>query len=276
MMSAEQSCLSARAELRFGGSSILHRGASSSSRKTRARGVRRHSSGRKLRRGRFRSINTPGLRACGYKTAPGRSNWPNRDPIAEKGGRNLYGFVDNRPLTRIDWLGLCTPGDKRKIKCNAHVSDWTSNPELDGAKGGLVDLAGDVQTFNRFISLVQIAVKAGKSVTEAIAQASAALFDEGVTVDARELARRLNELLKEGHGKWGGWSLWTRLTYEECQPCWFGLRTRWKRMPPTGWKEYNKDGIDGKGTFDDKLTAFRSVEAACAAHIEEFKSGGAK
>jgi hypothetical protein len=28
-----------------------------------------------------------------------------RDPIAEKGGYNLYGFVGNEPLNSIDYLG---------------------------------------------------------------------------------------------------------------------------------------------------------------------------
>jgi RHS repeat-associated protein len=110
VMSAEECCLSAHAELRFGGSSILHRSASSSSRKTRARGFRRHPSGRNSRRGRFRSINAAGLRACSYKTAPGRSNWPNRDPIGELGGFNLYGFVRNNPVGRYDPHGLLDAG----------------------------------------------------------------------------------------------------------------------------------------------------------------------
>jgi hypothetical protein len=102
VMSANQNCLSAHAELRFGDSSVLHRSSTTPARKTCARGFRRHSSGRNLRRGRFRSINTPGLRACRYKTAPGRSNWPNRDPIGEEGGRNLYVFAYNTPVSAFD------------------------------------------------------------------------------------------------------------------------------------------------------------------------------
>jgi hypothetical protein len=32
--------------------------------------------------------------------------WPNRDPIGEKGGLNLYGMVGNSPINRWDLLGL--------------------------------------------------------------------------------------------------------------------------------------------------------------------------
>jgi RHS repeat-associated protein len=37
---------------------------------------------------------------------PSLGRWPNGDPIGERGGRNLYGFVRNNPLGRIDRLGL--------------------------------------------------------------------------------------------------------------------------------------------------------------------------
>lgn len=58
-----------------------------------------------------------------YNPATGR--WLNRDPIAEKGGANLYGFVQNRPSALVDALGLlvvenCQQTDvddlKRKLK----------------------------------------------------------------------------------------------------------------------------------------------------------------
>jgi hypothetical protein len=133
-MSADQSCLPAHAELPFGGSSILHRSASSASRKTRAGGVRRHPSGRNSRRERFRSINTPDLRACGYKTAPGRSNWPNRDPIGEKGGLPLYVFVNNCPTLRFDINGLlidlicrlgCAPAIGLEVRQELQWRGWT-------------------------------------------------------------------------------------------------------------------------------------------------------
>jgi len=38
--------------------------------------------------------------------ASGRPKWPSRDPIGERGGLNLYGFVGNNGLNRSDYLGL--------------------------------------------------------------------------------------------------------------------------------------------------------------------------
>ena len=40
-----------------------------------------------------------------YQTAHGR--WFSRDPIGEKGGLNLYGFVTNDPMSLFDSYGLC-------------------------------------------------------------------------------------------------------------------------------------------------------------------------
>jgi len=34
------------------------------------------------------------------------ADWPNRDPIGERGGKNLYGFVGDDPIRRFDRLGL--------------------------------------------------------------------------------------------------------------------------------------------------------------------------
>ena len=44
-----------------------------------------------------------------YNPADGR--WINRDPIAEEGGWNLYGFVRNVPMICTDYLGKDTLGE---------------------------------------------------------------------------------------------------------------------------------------------------------------------
>ena len=74
--------------------------------KTRVGGFRRHASGQTSSRRRCRSIITPGSRGCVYKTMSGRHEWLNRDPIQEAGGLNLYRFVANNPINRVDPLGL--------------------------------------------------------------------------------------------------------------------------------------------------------------------------
>jgi len=43
-----------------------------------------------------------------YDSRDGR--WISRDPIGIDGGINLYGYVENMPLTFIDYLGFCSRG----------------------------------------------------------------------------------------------------------------------------------------------------------------------
>jgi RHS repeat-associated protein len=64
-----------------------------------------------------------------YDPLTGR--WPSRDPIGEKGGVNLYGFVGNSPISRLDILGLLTKDDKCVVEIDiAHSRGW-KNFELD-------------------------------------------------------------------------------------------------------------------------------------------------
>ena len=52
-----------------------------------------------------------GLNYYGYRYYdPVTGRWPSRDPIEEKGGYNLYGFVGNDSINRLDILGLDSPG----------------------------------------------------------------------------------------------------------------------------------------------------------------------
>jgi RHS repeat-associated protein len=51
--------------------------------------------------------NTEGLYYYGYRFYdPLTQRWLNRDPIGERGGINLYAFVGNDPVQKIDPLGL--------------------------------------------------------------------------------------------------------------------------------------------------------------------------
>jgi hypothetical protein len=103
-----------------------------SPRKTRVRGFYGCSSGRfSSRRRRSRRIAT-GCGVCGYKTASGRSKWPNRDPIEEAGGANLYEFVGNSPPDSIDVFGfdrrICFAGH-----CWIEVDTYDTNGNVNGS-----------------------------------------------------------------------------------------------------------------------------------------------
>jgi RHS repeat-associated protein len=55
---------------------------------------------------------TTGLYYYGYRFYdPNSGRWPSRDPIGERGGLNLYGFVGNNAVNWVDVLGLskCVP-----------------------------------------------------------------------------------------------------------------------------------------------------------------------
>jgi len=67
------------------------------------RALRNPSCGRKPLRGPMRKVRS-GFRY--YDAEKGR--WQSRDPINERGGRNLYGFAKNMPLDRVDLLGKAT------------------------------------------------------------------------------------------------------------------------------------------------------------------------
>jgi len=85
---------------------------------------------------------TPGSRACAYRTASGRAKWINRDPIGERGGISLYGFVANSPLDLIDPLGLLTKEECAALrdqifgKAAALLDDLRRYDPVEDFKGG--------------------------------------------------------------------------------------------------------------------------------------------
>jgi integrase/recombinase XerD len=55
--------------------------------------------------------NAPRVGDYGYRYYnPQLGRWPSRDPIQERGGLNLYGFVGNSGVNQLDALGLYAPG----------------------------------------------------------------------------------------------------------------------------------------------------------------------
>jgi RHS repeat-associated protein len=51
--------------------------------------------------------NETGFLYYGYRYYnPSTGKWPSRDPVGERGGMNLYAFLDNNPVCRVDKMGL--------------------------------------------------------------------------------------------------------------------------------------------------------------------------
>ena len=69
-----------------------------------------------------------GLVYYGYRYYdPGTGRWVSRDPIAELGGLNLYGFALNDPVDYVDKLGMTC------LSCNAVPAQ---GPDADAGGGG--------------------------------------------------------------------------------------------------------------------------------------------
>ena len=79
-----------------------------------------------------------GLLYYGYRYYnPATGRWPNRDPIAEQGGHNLYGSVYNDPLSRIDTNGreigsICPKCGQYYV--GVHICPPSPQPGREGTK----------------------------------------------------------------------------------------------------------------------------------------------
>ena len=63
--------------------------------------------------------------------------WPNRDPIGELGGRNLYNFVQNDSVNGVDFVGLCkvhSSGFRYRVSIAALDAHQVGTPYADLAK----------------------------------------------------------------------------------------------------------------------------------------------
>jgi len=72
---------------------------------------------------------------------PVTGRWPNRDPIEEEGGYNLYGFVGNHSVNNIDYLGMLGIFDGFKSAFRDFGFGLANNYAILGL--GIADAFGD-------------------------------------------------------------------------------------------------------------------------------------
>jgi RHS repeat-associated protein len=76
-----------------------------------------------------------------YDPVTGR--WPSRDPIGERGGINLYGFVGNNGVNRIDLLGLVRVSGEISTDCTCPLTikyDFNMTTVLTGQRFGGIQI----------------------------------------------------------------------------------------------------------------------------------------
>ena len=216
--------------------------------------------------------------------------WLNRDPIGERGGKNLYGFVRNSSVRRIDFLGLCKVGDKRNPKCEFKVLAWGDNPESAEAKDAaqqFVSLIENVEDASRAAQILVAGLASGTAaaIESAIEQLGDYLFEEKGyegALDPEEIAALARKAADDVRGAFAGYNLYTRIKYEECVCKWDFLFTvnGWKDMPrkaSDGWKRSAKEFpgytiLKGDDTrFETKLHAIAKADDICEDHLNQFK-----
>lgn len=67
---------------------------------------------------------------------PVQGRWVNRDPIGEDGGANLCAFVENQPVSNVDYLGLLQVAANLQDPARAPVR-WSDETLGAGERGGL-------------------------------------------------------------------------------------------------------------------------------------------
>ena len=139
-----------------------------------------------------RKINDPKVSVAyyGYRYYdPVTGRWPSRDPIGEKGGINLYGFVGNDGVNNSDLHG-------REI-IERHNGQYR---QIDGRFAGEIDgKLADGKTFAPFVLQIKISFSLNNWFGNV--KLSKANFD--VTVALREeIARAHEEMHVAKFGKW--------------------------------------------------------------------------
>jgi RHS repeat-associated protein len=77
-----------------------------------------------------------------YKLASGRPEWLSRDPIAESGGINLYGYVANNPINSLD------PDGKDTITWSINFSANAGASSIGAPSGGFGGSLGVGLSYN--------------------------------------------------------------------------------------------------------------------------------
>jgi RHS repeat-associated protein len=212
-----------------------------------------------------------GLYYYGYRYYnPNTGRWLSRDPKGERGGKNLYGFVRNAPISRTDYLGLIDSfcgfklpkcGDKCKLgeyqlgdkgaEVKLTLPDVT--PEKDEAANAAAKAAGDLDDSSDFFPFDPADFVASKMLD----------FQ-----DVNDAFRSIKDAALNDKA----W-LWTRLTYRFCTKKNSYLigpsYNDWSSPITTGWVKCSIGIDENVGWYWGKDDALKNAPACIQAHVKQ-------
>ena len=203
--------------------------------------------------------------------------WVNRDPIGEKGGPNVYGYVGNNSISRFDKLGLfslicdkCKKGNLRYV----HAGDFSLVPSVNQGNPNVVDAAEAALAGSEWIGKIsdfgEIATGLGaEELAKEVALAAAdADIGERMTWNWSEAMVDALKSIQKLYGQQQGVEIAIKVLWQKCEetttPRWGG------GFPFTShldWVDHNRwhissaegDGPGGGFAWDDTDGIMRAI-----------------
>jgi len=192
------------------------------------------------------------------KIVSGISFWPSRDPIGTRGGLNIYGFVGNQPISRLDKLGLswwnccneCSPLGKKQLKgMKTYLAPGTKG-DISPSVGEVgQDLLGSLETLGLIQSAGDLA--SAQKLAELLLSLADTAIDDGRSGSFQEAALSGIEAIRQNLLKLEGAVVWVRLDWDTCKErrCIIFIKYNdW--VADHKWKRCQRGGTHVSGGFD--------------------------
>jgi len=200
--------------------------------------------------------------------------WLIHDPLGYWDGLNLYGYVDNSPVTLSDPYGFwgrhcgkdeCEPGDLGYDVLEVRIVPYHTSPDYpDVIKIGDKSLSAiDIAT----LAKVLLMIKSGMPVAEALAELAKLGVDHLIIDRIKKIINKIGDVLEES----GSW-MYLRVQLRVCEKDHYGLFWRCYRYK---WKNTKKQWYHCPGTsvfhlYEDRADAVRNIDTCKEALDREF------
>jgi RHS repeat-associated protein len=190
---------------------------------------------------------------------PSTGRWSSRDPIAERGGKNLYGFALNNPVNKYDVKGLFL-GIFCRDKC-----PYEGKVRID--KVGVLVLPAriDPQRWDA----IQISLKATESLEKGSVLIDPNIINNALSSIEKTFKDAIHSVLAT-HFVF----IWTTVEYSRCEKmsCLiFCKRLNWAPFPKSGPRMYSKGALDPKQGYAGLGEAEAFLDAALNEHVSDIE-----